>query len=394
MEEITLSVYSHGIAAEEKLRALLQDFEEKVGIHVRLDTIQFSALRWPRVVEAALYHSGPDVSEVGSSWVGDLVRMDALRSFSKDEFDQIVDGGYLFDSIVKSHAWVSRGVPVYSIPFTADARVVFFRRDLFEKAGIDEITAFSKFVQLQNTLVALKEKGIPIPIVLPNRWSSMTLQCIASWVWEKGGDFLEPGGTKLVFDSPESLEGFTDYFRLVHHLVSDARDLEEYKADEMFNSGRAAILFSGYWIPSSNMVDAVRTNLRAACMPGIPFVGGSDLVIWNHSRHASVALSLIKYFQSKQAGKYLHPWLGLPIKEHDWRSPILNTDIFQVFKESILKGRTFPHSQLWGLVEKRLTDTFAEIWAEVINAPSGDLDMLVENRIKELAARLQYILPL
>ena len=63
----------------ENLYVLLKLFEEKYGIHVRVDAIPYSSLRWSSLVEAALYHSGPDVSEVGNTWVGDLVRMEAPR---------------------------------------------------------------------------------------------------------------------------------------------------------------------------------------------------------------------------------------------------------------------------------------------------------------------------
>ena len=75
MEEITFSVFEHGAGSVENLPALLQQFEQQFGVRVHLDVISSWEKGWSRLVEMALYHEGPDVSEIGDTWVGDLVRM-------------------------------------------------------------------------------------------------------------------------------------------------------------------------------------------------------------------------------------------------------------------------------------------------------------------------------
>ena len=390
MEEITFSVFNHGPAAFENLKTLLQSFERQFEIRVRLDLTQLASLRWPRLLEAALYHSGPDISEVGNSWVGDLVSMDSLRSFSREEVNKIKKGGSYFSTIWQRSIMMEHDTSaIYSIPFSGDVRIVFYRRDLLKNAGVDETTAFKSLSHFERTLVDLKHKGITMPLVLPNRRSNMTLHCCASWVWAKGGEFLSSDGTSLAFDQPKALEGFITYFRLVRHLVPEARDLEEHQADSVFCDGKAAILMSGFWVPSSNMADEVRRNLGVAPMPGIPFLGGGDLVIWNHSRHESSALKLIQFIHEKEAGRFLYPWFGLPIREEDWSDPPFNTESYQVFKDAIQNGRSFPPGRLWGLVEKRLTDTLADIWNEVLKSQESKLDAIVEFHLKNLAHRLQ-----
>jgi multiple sugar transport system substrate-binding protein len=393
MEEITFSIFNHGRTASENMQVLLNQFERQYGIHVRLEVIQFSSLRWPRLVEAALYHSGPDISEVGNSWIGDLVRMDALRPFSEDEVGEFMKGGKYFDSIWQSNVRISQGNSlIYSVPLSTDVRVIFYRRDILRSAGIDETLAFSNFVEMERTLEVLKDAGTPMPLVLPNRRSNMTLHCCASWVWAEGGNFLSPDGTQLTFDQPNALKGFKAFFHLVHHLVPEARNLEEHEADDVFGSGKAAILLSGYWVPSKDMADEVRKNLGAASIPGIPFVGGGDLVIWNHSRHEMAALTLIKFLNSIDSSRDLYPWFGLPIREDDWLTPPFDQEIYQVFKIAIRKGRGFPPDRLWGLVEKRLTDTLADIWVEVLKVPASKLDGVVEDRLLDLSSRLQLSL--
>ncbi|MFH1523558.1 MAG: extracellular solute-binding protein, partial [Chloroflexota bacterium] len=203
MEEITFSVFEHGTGSVESLPTLLQQFEQQFGIRVHLELIPSWEKGWSRLVEVALYHGGPDVSEIGDTWVGDLVRMEALRPFNQMEVDEITQGAHYFESVWRTSTREDHeGSVIYSIPLASDARVFFYRRDLLEKAGVKEATAFKDFTNLETTLLVLKEKGIRIPLVLPTRRSHMNIHYIASWIWGAGGDFLTPDGTGLAFNQP------------------------------------------------------------------------------------------------------------------------------------------------------------------------------------------------
>jgi multiple sugar transport system substrate-binding protein len=390
MEEITLSLFDHGQAAIDSLQSLLQRFERSNNIRVHIELMPSWALGWSRLVEAALYHSGPDISEVGNTWIGDLVRMEALRPFKQEEVEDITKEAHLFENV-----WMSgiRGEEntsaTYSIPWLGDTRVAFYRRDLLEKAGVSEETAFKDVAHFDKTLATLQEKGIPMPLALPTRHSHLTIHYIASWIWGAGGDFLSPDGTSLTFDQPRALEGCKAYFRLGRYFGPEARNLEELESDQTFWSGKAAVILSGYWMLTiGGMTPEVRENMGAVPVPGVPFVGGHDLVVWNHSRHDSAALKLIQFLHTDETGKELYPLCGLPISDNAWANPLFDSGLYPVFKAAMQKGRGF-RGQLWGLVEKRLTDVFSDIWEEVLKAPESQLDTIVETRLNNLAHRLQ-----
>jgi multiple sugar transport system substrate-binding protein len=394
MEEITLSLFNHGPAAIDSLQSLLQKFEQRNNIRVHIELMPSWALGWSRLVEAALYHSGPDVSEVGNTWIGDLVRMEALRPFKHAEVEDITKEAHLFENVWMSGTRGEEGSAssVYSVPWVGDTRVVFYRRDLLKMAGVSEATAFKDAAHFEKTLATLQEKGIPMPLALPTKLSHLAIHNIASWIWGAGGDFLSPDGTSPTFDQPRALEGCKAYFRLGRYLSSEARNLEENESDRAFWSGRAAVILSGYWILFVNeMAPEVRDNLGAVPVPGVPFVGGHDLVIWNHSRHDSAALKLIQFLHTDEAGKELYPLCGLPISDNAWANPPFDSGLYPVFKEAMQKGRGF-RGQLWGLVEKRLTDAYSNIWANVLKAPESSSDAIVEAQLKGLANRLRLTL--
>lgn len=330
MEEITFSVFNHGLAASEKLQVLLEQFEKQSGIGVRLEIISNWTLGWSKLVENALYHSGPDISEVGDTWVGDLARMEALHPFGQAEVMQITKDARLFENVWKSRIINEQGKAViYSIPWTGDTRAVFYRRDLLDKVGVDEPNAFTDTAHFAETISTLKEMGVSIPLALTTQRSSLTIHYVASWVWSAGGDFLSPDGIGLAFDQPQALEGCKAYFRLGHYLGPVGRNLDEDESNRAFRSGKAAVTLNGYWmLDFGEMVPEVRENLGVVPIPGTPFVGGQDLVIWNHSRHVAAAIKLVEFLHSEEAGKELYPLYGLPVSEKTWENPPFDTGFY------------------------------------------------------------------
>lgn len=392
MKEITLSMTETVIGS---LQELFRKYELEHRVRVHVDPIPVSG-GWSHIVGKAIYHSGLDVAVVGNSWVGDLVQMNALRPFKNWEVNKITQGKCYFDSVWRNSIRIESGVQlIYSVPWLADSRAVFYRRDLLQQAGVDGKTAFIDPTHFEQTLETLKEKGISIPLALPTRRSRNTIHYLASWIWGAGGDFIEQEGKKthLIFDQPKTLEACNAYFCLGRYLGAEGRLCDEHQSQEAFTSGKAAVTLGGSWILNA-LSPKVHENLGTSPIPGVPFVGGDDLVMWKHSLHKDTALQLIDFLHTEEAGKLLYPKNGLPVSENDWSQSSLDSDACRVFKLSIERGRGFPNIRLWGLVEKHLTDAFAEIWAKVLQDPDSPPDAIVETRLVALARRLRMILEL
>jgi len=384
MDEITLSIFNHSPAASAQMTALLKQFEREEKIRVKLEVIPWS-MGWQKLVEMGLYHVGADISEIGSTWIMDFVAMNALRPFSQEEADEITSGRRYFDS-----SWVGgvdQARTIWGIPMAADARVVFYRKDWLQKAGIDEENAFKGPSRFDHTLAAIQKAGCPMPLALPIGASRNNIHSLASWVWGLGGEFLSADGTKIVFDRERALDGAKVYFGLGRYIGSE-RLTKEIDADAAFREGRGATTISGYWILHEYRQAEVADNLGVTTVPGVPFVGGEHLAIWKHSRFQKQALILAKFLSRAQVGESLYPLFGLPVAADGWERAPFTEPEYQPFKSALQNGRSFPPGPLWGLVEKRLHDTFPEIWNEVIAHPDRT-DAIVEKYLGELAKRLQ-----
>lgn len=387
MIELTLSVFEHGTASIERLKERLRTFETEQGIRVHVETMGWDS-GWPRLIEVALRQDGPDVSEIGNTWVMDFVHMNALRPFMRDEIGKITGGARFFEAAWKS-CITSEGAErtIWAIPWAGDVRAVYYRRDILQQAGIDEKQAFSDAQAFADTLQTLQAHGIATPLSFATLRSRLSVHNLASWVWGAGGDFISEDGRRTLFTQNETLAGFKAYFALGRYFGTQPwRD--EAASDEMFWSGQAAVTVSGYWLMQEpRMSEQVRPHMGMTRLPGVPFVGGHNLAIWKHTRQPRLAVELIKFLSSPEIEPDIYPNFGLPIRDNAWSVPPFDSPAYQVFRQSLDTGRSFPNVRLWGLVEKRLTEMIPETWKQAIQNPD-QVEAVVKTQVERLATRL------
>ena len=74
----------------DELQTELVEFEAQTRIRVRLRPI-VSKAALDDLTRFATYKKGPDVSQIGSTWLEGLAEMDALRPFSAEEIQALGD---------------------------------------------------------------------------------------------------------------------------------------------------------------------------------------------------------------------------------------------------------------------------------------------------------------
>ena len=91
MEEIELSVMQHTAdpaLTANVLQPLLDQFKAQAHVQVHLQCLDWVTDR-QELTKMALYHHGPDVSEIGSSLVSEPIAMNAVRPFTPWELAKI-----------------------------------------------------------------------------------------------------------------------------------------------------------------------------------------------------------------------------------------------------------------------------------------------------------------
>jgi multiple sugar transport system substrate-binding protein len=385
--EIKLSVMD-GSNPHGELVDYLRPFEEAHGVKINLSILSWESA-WAEIVKYGLYGRGPDVSEIGSTWLASLVGMNALRPFCSAEKDRL-DAPEFLPKLWQNGLYAGE---LYGVPWLADTRLIFYRRDILKQAGINPQQAFSSFETLEQTIAELKKTGIDTPWLLPTDRTLNNLHILAAWVWGAGGEFLSEDGTQILIDQPSSLEGFRAYFRLGRFISARSMILNEGAANRRFRQGKAAMLVSGPWVrlTESDASRDVLENYGVAALPGIPFVGSSHFVVWKHSPCGDLACELIQYLTTAdfQRSYYGVPSL-FPSRTALLSEGLRDDPVWQASVESIQRGRTLPVASLWGLLEDRLSVEVGKIWSDLaLNPHQRDVDSLVQTHICALAERLR-----
>ena len=349
------------------------------------------------MVNIGIYKRGADLSEVGTTWIGSFVSMNALRPFKPAEIDQI--GG---EKVFLPTAWQTTSLVgdgrVWAIPFLSDVRVIFYWRDMLEKARVDEATAFASFEGIEDAFSRLK-KIIPAPWAVPTDVSTQdTLHNASSWVWAVGGDFVSADGRKIGFASAQVLAALKAYFGLYRFMPQGIHPLSGEHTVELFRQRQVAAILTGPWLlpylRGKGDLAGQADKIGIALPPGSSFVGGANLIIWRHARYEAECIDLIRHLVSPQAQIEFCPAGGLlPVRMEALLDPQYTNDPHaRVLVEALQKGRIPTPFALWGMVEDKLSTSFAQVWADIFARPGGNLEVILARNLEGLARRLDIML--
>ncbi len=375
------------------IQPLLDQFEAAHGIRVRLRLMRWD-VAWSDLVKVALYGDGPDVSEIGSTWLGDLVAMNALRPFETAELAALGEAAFL------PSTWLAcqliGDARQWAVPWLTGARLLFYRRNLLAQAGLHEASAFANPEQLLHTVAQLAAAGVAVPWTVPTGPTHTTLLNIASWVWGHGGDFISADGKRTFFSRPEARVGMGAYFALGRYLAPPVRHLTGLQPDAQFlRAAETAITLSGPWLFGAAQAEAgLADQLGVALPPGPSFVGGSHLVVWKHGRHPEAAAQLAAFLTQSGPQLAYSQAVGLfPTRlEALATAPFATHPFWQLATRGLRTGRSLLVTRSWGLMEDRLSLALAAVWGDVLADPEADLDELIRRRLEPLAQRLDLVL--
>jgi multiple sugar transport system substrate-binding protein len=120
---------------------------------------------------------------------------------------------------------------IYGVPWYTDAGLLYFRKDLLEKAGFsgppktwDELKEQAKKAQ--------QDEGLPFGFVLQGGEYEGGVCNGLEYIWTHGGDVLDPKDpSRVVVESPESVAGLTTERSLIEEGVT-TRTVLQYQEEE------------------------------------------------------------------------------------------------------------------------------------------------------------------
>ncbi|WP_448002337.1 sugar ABC transporter substrate-binding protein [Agromyces bauzanensis] len=343
----TVEVWAMGNEGE-VLGELARQFEEE-NPDV---TIDVTAVPWEsahdRIATAIAGGETPDISMLGTTWVGEFAATGAFEPTP----DGLVDEGSFFEG-----SWETAIVDevAYGVPWYVDTRVLYYRTDLAEAAGVeppetwDEYKAFAKALQGQGAT-----SGVSLP---PGGFDSW--QYVTPLAWQQGGDILDADGETFALDSAAWQEAFAFYASFFEEGISEPVRLEGGEIEQKFISGEVGSFYSGPYHVSLLLEQGgpeFADQFAVAMVPGADsrtsFTGGGNLAVFDDSDNRDAAWKFVRWLsQPETQVQWYDISTDLPSVEAAWEDPVFADDPYlSVFGEQLTDSKAPPAIPTWAQV--------------------------------------------
>jgi ABC-type glycerol-3-phosphate transport system substrate-binding protein len=360
-EKQTLTVWAMGTEGE-KLGDVAMAYE-KAHPHI---SVKVTPVGWDvvhqKLVAAAAAGKLPDVVQMGGSFLGEFAGMGALEPVDTEVFKQ----GDFFPAAWKQGIGAGK---VYGVPWYVDTRVLFYRTDLAEKAGLKGAPA--TMTDLQTAAAAYQGKA-------GTKWGLSiqpggldTVQSFYPFLYSAGGEILTEDG-KAVVNSPEAVKALENYGSFFKKGLSSKSVRPGYDVTKDFNSGAVPMFFSGPWtmgLLDDNYPD-IKGKWAVAAVPtdkvSVSMAGGSSLVISAGSKHKAAAKAFITYLtDAKGQADWYQRTKDLPANIAAWKSGELATDPdLKVWRTQMDTAKVTPD-------QPRLTEITSKVDAAIESVTQG-----------------------
>ncbi len=343
----TITVWAMG-AEGEKLPALAKEFESaNPGAKVEVTAIPWDAAH-DKFTTAITANKTPDVAMVGTTWMGEFAGMDAL-----DPTPGTIDKSVFFEGAQKTTEVDGTS---YGIPWYVETRLVYYRTDLAEKAGITTARRRTG-TGLKSMAKAMQEKagakwGIGLQAGGIGSWQS-----VMPFAWSAGADLTKDGGKAYNFDSPELLKASEYYQSFFTDGISDKAAPATPTTEPDFASGKVPMFISGPWMMSAvekaGGGEAFKEKYDVFQIPAdkisSSFVGGSNLAVFKNTKNRDSAWKLVQWLADpKTQVKWYQSSTDLPSVKSAWQDPALTADEkLAVFGKQLETAQAPPSFATW-----------------------------------------------
>ena len=377
----TIDVWAMGTEGE-KLQAFVKGFEQAN----QKATVKVTAVPWEaahdKLANAIASGKTPDVSLIGTTWMGEFAEAGGLDPTPK---------GLADESDYFPGAWASNvvGDTAYGVPWYVETRVLYYRSDLAKKAGWSQPP--KTWAELKQFATDMKKKaGDKYGIYLqPGQTGSW--QTVMPFAWSAKAQITNSAGTKYTLDSPQMREALAYYKSFFSQGLATTGTLDAGELESGFAKNEFGSFISGPW--ETGLVEDAglsQSQYKLAPLPGktsspgTSFTGGGDLAVFKDSDNRASAWKLVRWLSQPDVQQKWYETMGdLPAVKSAWTTGKLASDPqLQVFGGQLKSAAAPPSVPTWEQVA-------AVIDSDVEKAVKGATP--VGDAVKDMQSQAQSI---
>ncbi|WP_034485787.1 ABC transporter substrate-binding protein [Actinomadura oligospora] len=200
---------------------------------------------------------------------------------------------------------------LYAVPSTSDAGMLYYRKDLLDKAGISAPpkTYAEMWADCDKVKALPEAKGVDCYFTEVNKTESLTISAVEA-IEAQGGSIIDASGKPTV-NTPQAKAGI-EFLAGARkdHMPKEAVTLDTEGGRRYFQGGR--LLFQRQWPYQYAMANATDGSSKVAGKfavaplpgqngPGVANLGGHNLAISAFAKNKATAFDFIKYLTGEQA---------------------------------------------------------------------------------------------
>jgi multiple sugar transport system substrate-binding protein len=332
-------------AEGEKLTQLAADFKkENPDATVKVTAFPFDAAH-DKIATAIAGNQTPDISMLGTTWMGEFTKTGAL-----DPTPSAIDKSQFFPG-----AWDTTVVngTSYGVPWYVETRLIFYRKDLAERAGVQPPTSWDT---LKTFAEGLKQKagakwGIYLQPGGQGSWQTMM-----PFAWQAGAKETSDDGKTFTLDTPEMAKAVDYYKSFFDAGLSPKAPFQGNALEQGFVNGTVGSFVSGPWhlglvrdLGGAGFMDKVGLAQMPKEQTGTSFIGGSDLAVFKDSKNRDSAWKFVQFLSKPETQvKWYQTVADLPAVKSGWDDPELKSDpMLSQFGEQLNDAKAPPSIPTW-----------------------------------------------
>lgn len=381
-------------AEGEYVQQLVPDFErENPGIKVKIQMIPWTAAQ-EKLITAYASNNMPDVWQLGNTWIPQFAALKAVEPLDGwSSKSSIVSRDKYFEGI-----WDTNILDdvLYGIPWYVDTRAMFYRTDVFKRAGYDHHPkSWAELYDLSKRIRQNAKGSEKYAIFLPtNEWATFVIFAL-----QNGSTILKGSGGYGDFSGPEFREAFDYLIRFHREGLAPVGFSQVTNIYQAFAEEYISIYISGPWNVNEFkkwMTGPLKDKWAVAPLPsktgehpGVSLAGGSSLVMSARSEHKKEAWKFIEFLSRADIQlKFYHLLYDLPAVKEAWRDSTLMYDRYmRPFYEQFQYVEATPKIPEWEQVAFAKVQQYAELaargamsTADALKALDSDVNVILEKR--------------
>ena len=337
------------------------------------------------MVERARAKSGEfTVMAIDVVWTTEFAANGWLEELPSDRFPTegyfkaAVDSGTYFDKL-------------YAMPSTSDGALLYYRKDLLDKAGVKPPTTWADLQSVCDKVLP-DQSGMSCYAGQYDEYEGLTSN-VAEAIDSAGGSILNAQGQPSV-NTPEALAGLSwivDGFTS-GRIPAEAKTWQEEESRAAFQGGKLLFLRNWPYVYQLAMKDdRIAGRFAVAPLPGkdapgVSTLGGQNLGISTFARNKGTALKFVNWMQTKeQQQRRLADASLAPVLEELFDEPALHARIpyLKTLGDSIRTARPRPKAARYS------SDVSRAIQDESYAAIEGTKDP--QTALKDMQAKLEAL---